>query len=142
VSNTLPKPLSLGAKLTLRRRPRPRGATAPFSFADETGSAVIDLLGFGVLLQVPLLALTLQLVSMQHDQLAAEAITRDGLRSYLLLGLDPEATAAQLAADYRVPSSRIKLAMTCQPGSCEETGSFVRLTTQVGSAKATGVMQR
>ncbi len=109
---------------------------------DDCGSAVIDLIGFGVLLQVPLLVLVSQLVSVQHDQLAAEAITRDALRSYLLLDVEPQATAMALATEYRIDTGRIKLEMSCNPGLCEDNGAFIRLKTQIGKASATGVMQR
>ena len=52
------------------------------NFKGETGSAVIELIGFGLLLQIPLVMLATNLLLLQHDQLAAEAITRDVLRSF------------------------------------------------------------
>ena len=67
------------------------------NFKGETGSAVIELIGFGLLLQIPLVMLATNLLLLQHDQLAAEAITRDVLRSCVLLDSEPT-TEAQAAA--------------------------------------------
>lgn len=112
------------------------------NFNDERGSAILELLGFGVLLQIPLLVLAFQLTSTQHDQLAAEAIARDSLRSYLLFDRPPEQTAAIDASSYRIPASRISLVMACMPLDCLSAETLVKVSVKVGQAKSTAVMKR
>jgi len=48
---------------------------------DERGSSMIDFLGFGLLLQVPVLLLATQLATIHANQLAADSIARHSLRS-------------------------------------------------------------
>jgi hypothetical protein len=112
------------------------------NYRGEQGSAVVEFIGFGLLLQVPLMLFAISLVSLQHDQLAAEAITRDALRSYVLLNREPSETAMRLAADYRVPPNRIQLTVSCKPRDCVEEGSWIFVETKIGRASAVGVLQR
>jgi hypothetical protein len=111
-------------------------------FKGEQGSAVVEFIGFGLLFQIPLMLFAIGLVALQHDQLAAEAITRDSLRSYVLLNREPSESALRLAADYRLTPSRIKLTVSCKPKDCLEERSWIFVETKIGSASAFGVLQR
>ena len=112
------------------------------NFRSETGSAVIELIGFGLLLQIPLVMFATNLVLLQHDQLAAEAITRDVLRSFVLLDSEPT-TVAQAAANlYGVSPSTVLVSMSCRPLDCRKEKTWVTVKTQIGSAIASGVIQR
>jgi hypothetical protein len=112
------------------------------NFSDEEGSAVLDFIGFGLLLQLPLVMFANNLVMAQHDQLSAEAINRDALRSFVLLGKEPLATAFELADAYRVPSNRLDMTLACKPTNCHEEKAWIHLTTRIGDVAASGVIQR
>lgn len=111
-------------------------------FSDEEGSAVLDLIGFGLLLQLPLVMFANNLVMAQHEQLTAEAITRDVLRSHVLLAKAPLETALELADAYRVTPNRIKLTITCRPENCQQEKTWIHVTTRIGDVAASGVIQR
>lgn len=111
----------------------------PFAnFKSDAGSVVLEFIGFGVLVQVPLLLASIALTGLQRDQLAADAINRDALRSFTLQGQAPEVTAAEIAADFNVEQARVNIQMDCADGDCNSPGVLVRLTTTIGSAIATG----
>jgi hypothetical protein len=97
---------------------------------------VLEFIGFGLLIQVPLLLLVLNLGGLQHDQLAAEAISRDSLRSYLLIGRSPVETAERVAQTYGIDSRRLALSLICENNDGETEGNIVTVTTQIGSVKA------
>ena len=112
------------------------------NFKDDLGSAVLEFIGFGLLLQIPMMLFAINLVTLQHDQLAAEAITRDVLRSFVLLNREPLDRARQLANDYRLDPSRILLKVTCKPTDCNEERAWVSIETRIGLAASTGALQR
>jgi hypothetical protein len=112
------------------------------NFKGETGSAVIELIGFGLLLQIPLVMLATNLVLLQHDQLAAEAITRDVLRSCVLLDTEPTTVAQEAASLYGVSPEKVMVSMSCRPLDCRKEQTWVTVKTQIGSAMALGVIQR
>jgi hypothetical protein len=111
-------------------------------FRDDSGSVVFEFLGFGILLQLPILMFAVSLIGLQHDQLAAEAITRDALRSLVLLNKSPAETASEVSLAYRVSMSRVSLTIVCRPTDCEPGGGWIELTTRVGSAIARGVIHQ
>lgn len=111
-------------------------------FSDETGSVVLEFVGFGLILQVPILMFVTSMLGLQHDQFAAEAITRDALRSFVLLGKQPIETAAEVSRAYRVSMSRVSLAVICRPHDCEAGDGWVEITTRVGSVSAKGVIHQ
>lgn len=108
------------------------------NFRSDSGSVVLEFLGFGVLLQVPLLLISIALSGLQRDQLAADAINRDALRSFTLTGRPPSETAAEIAADFKIAQDRVKIQVTCEDGDCVSPGALVSLTTQIGAAIASG----
>ena len=108
-------------------------------FSDDSGSAVIEFLGFGVLLQVPILLFTLQLVGLQHDQLAVEAIVRQVARSFVIEGKDPWAAASQVAANFGVRANTLQVHVLCDPTDCSQDGAVMNIQAQVGQASASAV---
>lgn len=111
-------------------------------FSDDTGSVLIEVIGFGLLLQVPILFFGLALVSLQHDKLAAQAIARDVMRSFMMLDRAPEATALSVADTYRVDRSRLSVELNCYPSDCEAPGTSLSLRVRVGSIAETLVARR
>ena len=106
------------------------------SFSSEEGSVVLEFIGLGLLIQVPLLVLVLNLGALQHDQLAAEAISRDSLRTYLLIGRSPAETAVAVAQTYGVDSAQLSVTLDCENGDCETAGNRIKVVTQIGSVRA------
>jgi hypothetical protein len=108
-------------------------------FSDDSGSAVIEFLGFGVLLQLPILMFTLQLVALQHDQLAAEAIVRQLARSFVIEGKDPLVATSEVATNFGVTSNKLQVHVVCDPTDCSQDGAVINIQAQVGQASASAV---
>ncbi len=106
---------------------------------DESGAAAIELIGFGLILQVPLLLLAIALLGFQHSQLAAEAIARNALRAWVVTGQDPKRAAAQIEADFGLNEDQVTLTATCDPQTCLGDTVLLRLLVQVAGAEAIAV---
>lgn len=107
---------------------------------DERGSLMIDFLGFGLLLQIPVLVLATQLATIQANQLAADSIARHSLRSFVLQDTPVESTARQISADFRLKINPV-VELNCEP-DCTSPESILRLKVYVGGIQATSVMVR
>lgn len=106
------------------------------NFSSEDGSVVLEFVWFGVLLQVAVLLVVLNLGALRHDQLAAEAISRDSLRAYLLIGKSPTATAAEIAKAYRVDPDRVTVSLICHVDDCDTEGNRIKVVTRIGSVQS------
>lgn len=104
---------------------------------EETGSAVIEFLGFGLLLQVSVLIGLVQLSNVQAEQIAAESMARHALRAYVLFGIAPEVTGNQLQADLAAQGKPV-FSLSCAP-DCDSEGSVLRLKAKLGSATSVAV---
>lgn len=107
---------------------------------DETGSAVLEFLVSGILLQVAVLMWLVNVTNLQSQQLAAESIARHSLRSYVLHGTQPENTAEQIVSDF-ASTARPILKLACEP-DCLTEGSVLRMNVSLGSARAQSVLVR
>lgn len=107
---------------------------------DERGSSMIDFLGLGLLLQIPVLVLTTQLATIHANQLAADSIARHSLRSFVLQDTPVELTARQISADFRLKINPV-VELDCQP-DCTSPESVLRLQVYVGDVRAISVMVR
>lgn len=106
----------------------------------DSGSAVLEFVGFGLLLQIPLLIIAMSLAEVQQEQFAAEAIARHSLRSFVLAGTPPSETAAEVVTDFRLKAAPI-LQLSCRPiGDCEASGAIITLKVQLGRAQAQSIM--
>lgn len=114
--------------------------TRTFSILDERGSAVLEFLFFGIFLQMLVLALFLQVSSLQANQLVAESIARYGMRSFVLSGIDPKVTAAQVFNDFDIGGIP-NVDLACIP-DCLSAGSRLKLRVSLNSATATSVYLR
>lgn len=103
----------------------------------EAGSAVIEFLGFGLLLQVSVLIGLVQLSNVQAEQMATESMARHALRAYVLFGTAPEVTGDQLLADLGYRGKPV-FSLSCTP-NCESQGSVLRLKAKLGSATSVAV---
>jgi hypothetical protein len=106
------------------------------NFKCDVGSVVLEFIGYGLLLQVPLLMLVIGLSAAQHDQLVAEAIARDSLRSFMLIDKAPESTASEVAKVYGLSVDRVHISISCQDNDCLKAGNKIRVITKVGLMQA------
>lgn len=106
---------------------------------NERGSGIVDLIGFGVLLQVPVLIFSTFALSLQHQQFAIEAIARHATRAQVLLPSNSNTAIVvrEIARDFGLNESDLDWKITCSPDIyCLEPGSIVRFEIKLGSLSA------
>lgn len=105
----------------------------------EQGSAIVDLIGFGVLLQIPILMFTTLAIQTQQQSFTIEAIARHGLRAHVLWP-DRASTAqviSELATDFGVSVSRIDWNLRCRPDpSCKSPNTTAEIEVRLGDLVA------
>jgi len=116
------------------------------NFNSDRGSAPLEIIGFGVMLMLPIMWFSIDLVSAQNDQFAASAIAEHGLRAWVLAdhtdGTNFEIALRQIATDFHEPQNQIKWMFDCGASNpCEPNNQVVRLSVSVKQAKATAVMR-
>jgi hypothetical protein len=110
-------------------------------FCDK-GSAIVDFIGFGVFLQIPVLMFSTFALSIQHQQFALEAIARHGIRAHVLVPDRGSTTRviSELASDFGLNNSDLVWNLSCSPDpNCVETGSMARLQVKLGGLSAEAV---
>jgi hypothetical protein len=108
----------------------------------ENGSAVLEFVGFGLILQILLLMMAVGLAEVQQTQFAAEAIARHSLRSYVLMDTPILQAATEILDDFAVKAEP-RLLMTCRPiGQCEASGALITLEVFLGKSEAVSVMRQ
>ena len=109
---------------------------------NDAGSAVVEFIGFGLLLQVPLLIVAVSLSQVQLYQFAAEAVARHSIRSYVLVGTPVALTAQEILADFGV-TELPTLQISCSPSpDCDAADQIVTLQVKLGQVKAESVMRK
>jgi hypothetical protein len=107
--------------------------------SSEQGSAIVDLIGFGVLLQIPILMFATLAIQTQQQSFAVEAIARHGLRSHVLWP-DPASTAqviSEIASDFGVSVQRLDWTLRCRPDpSCMEPNTTAEIEVRLGDSVA------
>ena len=107
----------------------------------DSGSAILEFVGFGLLVQIPLLMMAVNFAEVQQAQFAAEAIARHSLRSFVLMGTPVSEAAAEIVADFKL-TTQPSLQMSCRPaGDCESPDSIITLRVVLGKAQAQSVMR-
>jgi hypothetical protein len=105
----------------------------------ERGSAIVDLIGFGLILQIPILMFATATLQLQHQSFALEAIARHALRAHVLWP-DWSNTAQvvdDLAKDFNIELKDISWQLSCQPDpNCQISGSVARLEVSLGELVA------
>ncbi len=109
------------------------------SFRSEQGSALVDLIGFGVLLQIPILVFATFAVSIQQQSFAVESIARHALRAHALWP-DSESTKAvihSIAKDFGIDPARVSWRLWCSPNpNCLEQNTTARIEVRYGELVA------
>lgn len=106
---------------------------------NDRGSAIIDFIGFGVLLQIPVLMFSTFALTLQHQQFAIEAIARHAIRAHVLLPGNASTTRVvrELAADFGLRESDLIWKLSCNPDpKCLQPGSIVHLEIKLGGLSA------
>lgn len=107
----------------------------------ESGSAAVELLGFGVLLQIPILLFATSLAQIQHRSFAVESISRNAIRSFVLLqDLDHTRTVIEeLATSFSIEPSKLLWRIECSPDiSCRSAGGTVLISISYLGQEAIG----
>lgn len=105
----------------------------------DRGSAIVDFIGFGLLLQIPVLMFSTFALSLQHQQFAIEAIARHAIRAHVLVpdNSNTVKVVSELAADFGLKESNLNWKLSCNPDpKCVEPGSIVRLDIELGGLSA------
>lgn len=105
----------------------------------EQGSAIVDLIGFGVLLQIPILMFATLAVQTQQQSFAVEAIARHGLRAHVLWPDEVSTTkvVAELAGDFGVSVDRLHWTLHCRPDpSCTRPNTTAEIEVRLGDLVA------
>ena len=105
----------------------------------DEGSALVDFIGFGLLLQIPVLMFTTFALSLQHQQFALEAIARHGIRAHVLVPDNASTTMVidRIATDFGLEPSDFTWNLSCAPDpKCLTSGSLVRFEIKLGGLSA------
>lgn len=109
------------------------------NFCSEEGSALIDLVGFGLLLQIPILLFSISALEAQRQSIALESIARHGLRAFVLSS-SIESTSQvvrQLIADFELEGLGVRWDIKCSPDpSCESSKTLVRIEVRLDDQSA------
>jgi hypothetical protein len=105
----------------------------------DRGSAIVDLIGFGVLLQIPILMFATLAIQTQQQSFAVEAIARHGLRAHVLWP-DEASTAlviSELAGDFGISVQRLEWNLRCRPDpSCKSSNTTAEIEVSLGDLVA------
>ena len=107
--------------------------------SEDEGSALVDFIGFGLFLQIPVLMFTTFALSLQHQQFALEAIARHGIRAHILVPDNASTTMVinQISTDFGLEPSDLSWLISCTPDpNCVEPGSRVRFEIKLGGLGA------
>lgn len=109
------------------------------SISSEQGSAVLDLVGFGILLQIPILMFATFAISLQAQSFAVESIARHALRSHSLLPVieNTQAVVTEIANDFGLLEGRLNWSLWCTPNpNCLEPDTTARIEVRYGGLVA------
>lgn len=96
----------------------------------DEGSAIVDLVAFGVMLQIPILMFATLAISHQQNAIAIEAIARHALRSHVLWPDRQNTTllVQDLALDFGLDASKLEWQIVCKPNpNCLEENSLAEI---------------
>ena len=116
------------------------------NFSSETGSAPLEIIGYGVLLMLPIMWFSIDVVGRQNDQFAAAAIAEHGLRAWTQADQADspnfEIAVHQIAADFHEPKEQVTWMLDCAGiNPCLPAGQLIRLRVSVRQATATAAMR-
>ena len=105
------------------------------NLASEQGSAIVDLIGFGVMLQIPILMFATFAVSTQQQSFAVESIARHALRAHSLWPVreSTQEVVLEIAKDFGISSERLSWNLWCTPNpNCLDQNTTARIEVRYG----------
>jgi hypothetical protein len=109
------------------------------SLASEQGSAIVDLIGFGVMLQIPILMFAAFAVSTQQQSFAVESIARHSLRAHSLWPVrdSTQEVVVAIAKDFGIAPERVSWNLWCTPNpNCLEPNTTASIEIRYGELVA------
>jgi len=109
------------------------------SSASEQGSAIVDLIGFGVLLQIPILMFATFAISLQQQSFAVESIARHALRAHSLwpVNQSTQEVVTTIAKDFGLSAERVRWKLSCTPNAnCLEPNTTAQIEVRYGQLVA------
>ena len=110
--------------------------TSPTS---EHGSAIVDLIGFGVMLQIPILMFATFAISTQQQSFAVESIARHALRAHSLWPVreSTQEVVLEIAKEFGIAPERVNWDLWCTPNpNCLEPSTTARIEVGYGELVA------
>ncbi len=107
-------------------------STNPWS---EQGSALVDLIGFGILLQIPILMFATIGIQSQQQSFAVESIARHALRAHSLWPVNEstQQVVSEIAKDFGITPERLQWRIICSPNpNCLAANTTARIEVRMG----------
>lgn len=105
------------------------------SLFSEQGSAVVDLIGFGVLLQIPILMFATAGISIQQQSFAVESIARHAIRAHSLWPVNEstQQVVSEIAKDFGIAPEKLRWSISCIPNpNCLAPSTTARIEVRLG----------
>lgn len=100
---------------------------------------MVDLIGFGVLLQIPILMFATFTISLQQQSFAVESIARHALRAHSLWpgNQSTQEVVASIAKDFGLSADRVGWILSCTPNpNCLEPNTTAQIEVRYGQLVA------
>jgi predicted GNAT superfamily acetyltransferase len=110
-------------------------------FRNEVGSALLEFVTWGLLLNVAILALTVQVMQHFQAQFASESIVRHVSRA-LTKGYSPQTIdeiAKSIGSDFSIAPDEINLQLECKPQDCNALNQLVTIRVGIRTSSAEAV---
>ena len=111
-------------------------------FKTDRGSAILEFIVVGILLNVGILVFSTQLMQIQRDQMVAESVARHATRllSRGATEIEAQNLASQIAQQFGYGPDLISVRATCSSEGCNQIGDFVTLQVKANRATTTATM--
>ena len=100
---------------------------------------MVDLIGFGVILQIPILMFATFAISLQQQSFAVESIARHALRAHSRwpVNQSTQAVVATIAKDFGLSANRVNWNIFCTPNpNCLEPNTTAQVEVRYGQLVA------
>lgn len=110
-------------------------------FSDDSGSAAIDFIVFGVICSCAVLFSSLTIAAIQHEQLIAQQYSKQLARSIMFGDTDLSVVERNLSKAYGLEVDDLDFSVTCEPACGDlnniSPGSVIEVTTTFRNARST-----
>ncbi len=114
------------------------------SLRSEQGSAMVDLIGFGILLQIPILMFATVGIQSQQQSFAVESIARHALRAHSLWPVNEstQQVVSEIAKDFGIAPQRLQWRILCSPNpNCQAANTIARIEVRMGDLIAQSIQR-